>query len=201
MARNCGRRRGGEDMFDWLFEGHLSVYVLLAAAAALLIVLGARTRKRRWFTAAAGVVALAGLYCLLDFAVETDREQIQRKVKAMAAGLKAPANLDAVLENVSDRFHCPFADSKTALRDKAREQLKTWNITEVRISDLHCGEISRERKTAVAEFRAKVIGTFGALEAAPIFCTATFDYQPPQGWLLRELEVRGEGPLQGFTVP
>ena len=188
-------------MFDWLFEGHLSVYVLLAAATVLLIVVGARTRNRRWFASAAGVVALAGLYCLLDFAVETDREQIQRKVKAMAAGLKAPANLDAVLENVSDSFHCPFADSKTALREKAREQIKTWNITEVRISDLRCGEISRERKTAVAEFRAKVIGEFGTLEAAPVFCKATFDYQPPHGWRMRELEVRGEGPLQGIPVP
>jgi hypothetical protein len=201
MARNCGPRRGGEDMFDWLFEGHLSVYVLLAAAAVLLIVLGARTRDRRWYATVAGVVALAGLYRLLDFAVETDREQIQRKVKALAAGLKAPANLDAVLENVSDQFHCPFADSKTALREKAREQINTWNITEVRISDLRCGEISRERNRAVAEFRAKVIGTFGTLEAAPVFCTATFDYQPPQGWQMRELEVRGEGPLQGIPVP
>jgi hypothetical protein len=188
-------------MFDWLFEGHLSVYVLLAAAAVLFAVLGARTRKRRWYAAAAGFVALAGLYCLLDFAVETDREQIQRKVKAMAANLKAPANLGAVLENVSDQFHCPFADSKAALREKASEGIRTWNITEVRISDLHCGEISRERKTAVAEFRAKVIGTFGALEAAPIFCKATFDYHPTHGWRMSELEVRGEGPLQGFQVP
>jgi hypothetical protein len=188
-------------MFDWLFEGHASVYVLLAAAAASLIVLGVRTRKRRLYATSACVLALAGLYCLLDFAVETDREQIQRKVKAMGAGLKAPANLDAALENISDSFHCPFADSKKALRDKAQEQIKTWNITEVRISDLRCGEISRERKTAVAEFRAKVIGTFGTLEAAPVFCTATFDYEPTHGWRMRELEVRGEGPLQGIPVP
>jgi hypothetical protein len=188
-------------MFDWLFEGHLSVYFLLTAAAVLFAVLGARTRKRRWYAVAAGFVALAGIYCLLDFAVETDREQIQRKVRAMAANLKAPANLDAVLVNVSDQFRCPFADSKTALREKASEGIRTWNITEVRLSDLHCGEISRERNTAVAEFRAKVIGTFGPVEAAPISCKATFDYYPTHGWRMRELEVRGEGPLQGFQVP
>lgn len=188
-------------MFDWLFEGHLSVYALLTAAAALFAVLGTRARDRRWFAAAAGVVALAVLYCLLDSAVETDREQIQRKVKAMAAGLKAPANLDAVLENVSDQFHCPFAESKSALRDKARDAIQTYKITEVRISDLHCGDISRERSTAVAEFRAKVIGTFGSLEAAPVICKAKFDYEPQPGWRLRELEVHGEGPLQGIEMP
>jgi hypothetical protein len=188
-------------MFDWLFEGHLSVYFLLTAAAVLFAFLGVRTRNRRWYAAAAGAVALIGLYCLLDFAVETDREQIQRKVKEMAAGFKAPAHLDAVFDNVSDQFHCPFADSKTALRLKTQEQLKAWNITEVRISDLHCSEISRERKTAVAEFRAKVIGSFGTLEAAPVFCKATFDYEPAHGWRMRELEVHGEGPLQGVEIP
>ena len=111
-------------MFDWLFEGHLSVYFLLTAMAALFIVLGVRTRKRRWYAVAAGAVAVAGLYCVLDFAVETDREQIQRKVRAMAADLTAPAHLDAVMENVSDRFHCPFADSKKALREKREKQSK-----------------------------------------------------------------------------
>lgn len=201
MERNCGRRRGGEEMFDWLFEGHLSVYFLLIAAAVLFTVVGARTRKRRWYAIAAGAVALAGLYCLLDFAVETDREQIQRKVREMAAGFTAPAHLDAVFENVSDQFHCPFADSKKALRDKARDQLSTWRITEVRITDLHCGEISRDKKTAVAEFRAKVIGSFGTLEAAPVFCKATFDYTTTHGWRMRELEVHGEGPLQGLEIP
>ena len=169
-------------MFDWLFEGHLSVYFLLTAMAALFIVLGVRTRKCRWYAVAAGAVAVAGLYCVLDFAVETDREQIQRKVRAMAADLKAPAHLDAVMENVSDRFHCPFADSKKALREKAREAIQTYNITEVRIWNLHCEEISRERNKAVAEFQAKVIGTFGPMEAAPVVCKATFDYQPAHGW-------------------
>ena len=126
-------------VFDWLFEGHLSVYVLLAAAAILCVVVWVRTRKRRWLALAAIFVALAGLYCLLDLAVETDREQIARKVNAMAAGLKAPADLDAAFQNVSDRFQCPFADGKTALREKAPQQIQTWHITEVRISDLRGG--------------------------------------------------------------
>ncbi len=188
-------------MLDWLFEGHLSVYFLLTATAVVFAVLGARKRERRWYAFAAGALALVALYCLLDFAVETDREQIQRKVRAMSAGLTAPAHIDAVFENVSDQFHCPFADSKRALREKTQQELGEWKITDVRVSDLHCGEISRERKTAVAEFRAKVIGSFGSLDAAPVFCKATFDYDPAHGWRMRELEVHGEGPLQGIEIP
>ena len=131
-------------MFDWLFEGHLSVYLLLAAAVVLGAVVSAQTRDRRWLAAAVVFAALAGLYCLLDFAVETDREQIQRKVYAMAAGLKAPANLDAVFQNVADDIHSTFGDGKATLREQARQQIQTWNITEVRIADLKVGEICAE---------------------------------------------------------
>ncbi len=182
-------------MFDWLFEGHLSVYVLLAAAAAFCVVVWVRTRKRRWLAVAALFIALAGLYCVLDHAVETDREQVRRKVDSMAAGLKAPADLDAAFQYVSGRFQCPFADSKTTLREKATQQIQTWRITEVRISDLRVGEVSREKNAAVADFRAKAIGSFGELEAATVHCTATFDYDAAHGWRMRGLDVKGEPPL------
>ena len=75
----------------------------------------------------------------------------------MAAGLKAPADLDAAFQNVSDRFQCPFADGKTALRDKAGQQIQILHITEVRISDLRVGGGFAEKNRAVADFRAKVV--------------------------------------------
>jgi hypothetical protein len=190
-------------MFDWLFEGHLSVYLLLAAAAVLFVVLWVRTRKRRWLVAAAIAVALASLYCLLDFAVETDREQVGRKLRAMADGFKAPAKFDAVFNNVSDHFRSPEADmaDKAALRSKAQSYVQQYGITEVRISDLHWGEISREKNRAVADFRAKVIGNFGSsLEAVTVHCDAIFDYDAGHGWRMRALGVQGEGPIQSFQI-
>ena len=185
-------------MFDWLFEAHRhpAVYIVLAAAAVLFLVLWYRTRKRRWLIGAAVAAALAGLYCLLDYAVETDREQIERKVHAMAAGFKAPANLDAVFDNVSDHFHSSYAADKQALRDLAQQHVQTSGITDVQILEIHCGEISRDKNTAVVEFRAKVIGNFGSLEAVSVHCDATFDYDPALGWRMRGLGVKGEGPIQ-----
>ena len=182
-------------VFDWLFEGHLSVYVFLAAAAALCVIVWVRTRKRRWLVGAIVFTALAGVYCLLYFAVETDRKQVAHRVEAMGKGFKSPPDLDALFQNVSDQFHCSFAESKAALRAKAGEQIQIWHITEVRISDVKLGEVSREKNTAVADFRAKVIGSFGQMEAATVHCTATFDYDPALGWRLRGLEVEGEPPL------
>ena len=182
-------------MFDWLFEGHFSVYVLLTAAAVCCAVVWRRTRRRGWLAAAVGFAALAGLYCLLDYAVETDREQIRRKVHVMAAGLTAPANLDAVFQNVADDVRCNFGNGKAELRQQAQQQIHTWAITEVRISGLRVGEISRATNKAVAEFQAKVVGQFGMTEAATVHCTATFGYDPVRGWLLRDLLVEGEPPL------
>jgi hypothetical protein len=190
-------------MFDWLFEAHrhLEIYALLGAAAVLFVVLWVRTRKRRWLALAGACVALAGLYCLLYSLVETDREQIERKVHAMAAGFKAPAHIDAVFDNVSDQFHSSYAADKKALRDLAQQNIQTSAITDVQILEIHCGEISRDQNTAVVEFRAKVIGNFeGGLEAVPVHCTAKFDYDPEHGWRMSGLGVKGEGPIQNYEL-
>ena len=187
-------------MFDWLFEGYWSLYFLLGAAAILFVIVWVRTRKRRWLAGTAVAVVLAGLYCLLDFAVETDREQIQRKTTTMAAAFKSPVNLDAVFENVSDEFHTTYADNKTALLEQARQHIQMYHITEVRISDVKVGDISRERSTAIAAFRAKIVGSFGALEAVTVTCTANFDHDQVHGWRMRDLEVRGEPPIQEFML-
>ena len=57
-------------MFDWLFEGRVSVYVLLGVAAALLLYAG-RARRQKSLLLAGGIVAcLIGLYYLLDRFVE-----------------------------------------------------------------------------------------------------------------------------------
>ncbi len=189
-------------MFDCLFEGHRhpAVHLLLAAAAVLCLVVWMRTRRRRWVAVAAIPVALAGLYYLLDIAVETDSEQIERKVDAMAAGFKAPANLDAVFDNVSDHFHSSYADDKPALRALARQYIQTSGITEVKIIEFHSGEISREKNTAAAVFRAKVIGSSpNGVEAVTVHCDATFDYDAAHGWRMRGLGVQGEGPIQNFV--
>jgi hypothetical protein len=191
-------------MLDWLFEGHrhLAVYVILAAAGVLFVVVAVRTRKRRWLAGAGAAATLAGLYLLLDVAAETDSEQIERKVDAMAAGFRAPANLDAVFDNVSDHFHSSYAADKQALREMARQNIQSSGITDVRILEFHSGEISREKNTATAEFRAKVVGNFGGgLQAVTVHCGAMFDYDAAHGWRLRGLGVKAEYPIQNVDFP
>ena len=189
-------------MFDWLFEGHRhpAVYLLLAAAAVLFVVVSVRTRRKRWLAGAAGAVALAGLYFLLDVTVETDSEQIERKVNAMAAGFQA-ADVNAVFANVSDDFHSsnPEWADKAALRAAVQRHIRDYAITKVEVSDFHSRDVSRDRNTASADFRAKVVGSFpNGAEAIPLHCDATFDFDPAHGWRMRTLGVQGEGPYQNL---
>ena len=91
-------------MLDYFCEGRSSVYVVLALAGLGLLVLWWQTRKRGFLLALAAVALLAGLHFLLDRFVETDHEQVTRKLQEMAAGVKN-RNVDAILTHVSDRFH------------------------------------------------------------------------------------------------
>src|SRR4051812_29579654 len=90
-------------MFDWLFEGRLTVYLALAVVALILLGLYWRDR-RRWFLFGIGIVGVFVLtYLLLDRLVETNREQITRKLQEMAAGVKA-RSAERIFRHISDRF-------------------------------------------------------------------------------------------------
>jgi hypothetical protein len=179
-------------MFDWLFEGHFAVYAVLAAAAAVCTLLWRRTRKRRWLAGAAAALALAGLYALLDFAVETDRERLQKLVPEMAAGLKPHSNLDPVFDHVSEQFRSPSGKSKSEVRELARSYLDSGVVTEVKVWDVRVEKVSREEKAAVVSFGGKAKG--GPGDYVPLRCLATFEYDPANGWRMKALEVKGEGP-------
>jgi hypothetical protein len=120
-------------MFDWLFEGRLTVYLALAVAALILLGLWVRNRKRGWLAGVA-VVALLGLaYFLLDRVVETGREQIARKLQEMAAAVKA-RNTDGIFRHISDTFRVQGRDKASfradvdgILRSGGVSDLEVWN--------------------------------------------------------------------------
>ncbi|HMC64028.1 MAG TPA: hypothetical protein VKI65_03745, partial [Gemmataceae bacterium] len=119
-------------MFDWLFEGLSAVYLLLATAAVILLVVWWRTRRRKYAVVIGVIAALAGAYYLLDIAVETDREQIQRKVQELAAGVHEH-RLERTFAQVSDSFR-RRGRTKEAFRQAADQvigrvrEVRVWNV-------------------------------------------------------------------------
>lgn len=173
-------------MFDWLFEGRTSVYVVLAALAVFLLLAWWQTRKRWLLFGVVFAAGLVGLYALLDKAVETDREQIVRKIKSMIAAVNA-GNIDGIFENISGEFRSPGGKGKAELREMARRYIEQKTVTSVDVWDIVCiGEPSLQQRTAQASFQVKVHGQPG-VEGFLAECEATFDFDTRHGWRLRSI--------------
>lgn len=172
-------------MFDWLFEGRTSVYAVLAALAVFLLLIWWQTRKRWLVVAVVFVAALVGFYDLLDRIVETDREQIVRKLKEMAAAVSAH-NLDAAFVHISDQFRSAGGKSKSDLRNTAQTYLNQRFVERVQIWDILIdGRPSREQGEIRVFFSAKAQNGQEFLTD----CDAVFDFHPEHGWRLRSFRL------------
>jgi len=176
-------------VFDWLFEGRPTVYLVLATAAVILLALWWKARKRKYLIAVGVVAALAGVYYLLDASVESDREQIVRKVREMAAGVKA-GDADKVFANVSDQFRRPSGTNKQQFRERAKPFLTPGRFTDVAVWEFqHKEEPSRAERKAVVAFMVKIRGGGTGAEDVPYRCTATFVLDTDDQWRLQSFTL------------
>jgi hypothetical protein len=89
---------------EWLFEGQLLIYAILAAALVFLTIVWRQTPRKSYL---AGIIALAVLivlYYALDMLVVTDREQIRHALNEMSAGVEA-RSIGRIFDNVSDTYN------------------------------------------------------------------------------------------------
>ena len=172
-------------MFDWLFEGWLSVYLLLAGLGVALLVMWWRTRQRSLLVGVGLAMLMAGLYALLDRLVETDREQITRNVVEIIEAVNK-RDLDGIFKHVSDQFRSPNGRSKQELRTFAEENLRRGIVEKVVVMDIVCdGTPSRESGTARVFFRVKAVVNREILAD----CDTTFDFSPQHGWRMRSIRL------------
>jgi len=128
-------------------------------------------------------VLLLGL-ALCDYFFESDREQIQRKLKEMSEGVH-DRNMTRVFNNISDSFHVGNAD-KATLRRLADTHVQSGQVTEVKFSNLEIPPIESGSKKATAEFLVKVEGGFGT---GLYRCKAVFGKEANNQWLLQSFEI------------
>jgi len=97
-------------VFNWVFEGRLTVYLVLAGLAVLCLVAWQQDRRRQqWLTGCWVFVGLAGAYFLLDLFVQTPHKQISRRLHRMAevvgrSDLDPQAKGSLIFEHISPRF-------------------------------------------------------------------------------------------------
>ena len=198
-------------MFDWLFEGRPAVYVVLAAATVVLFVAWWQRRKRYWLYGAAAFLALVGLYFLLDRLVETDREQIVRKIEEMSAGVRE-RNVDHVFAHVSEQFRLNNSN-RAAFRAFAEQAIRTGQVTEVEAWAPEFPEdfrtkVRRTGTTGPQELDAArvtfMVKPHGPNLGTPFFrCDATFVRDPDGQWRLFAFQLfqPGVDSNQPFQIP
>jgi hypothetical protein len=174
-------------MFDWLFEGRLTVYLILGGLAFLSLLLYSRERKQLWAWVGVAFLALVGLYFLLDRLVETGREQVARKLNEMAAAVKT-RDTEALFRNISEKFHFGLLDRASfrqaverALRDRWVDEILVWDIEDK-------AEWSSSSNSARVTFQSKPVG---AVNPERMFFRVESDFvRDPDGqWRLAGFQV------------
>lgn len=186
-------------MFDWLFEGRTSIYVALGAVAVFLLLIWWQTRKRWLLLGVVVAAGLVGLYALLDKAVETDREQIVRKVREMVVAFNA-RDVELLFANISDNFNSRLARDKKQFRDEVAGYLSRGVVQNARVWNIEFEDTpSREHPSARVFFSAKADSS--GRELAPTDCEAVFDFDPQHGWRLQSLRLFKPGTTEEWPIP
>jgi hypothetical protein len=173
-------------MPSWLFEGSPTVYFLLACAVAICLAAWWRTRKRKYLVGAAFAGALlVGTYAL-DRLVESDGEQMERKLLEMAAGVTA-RDFDRVFQHISDSFLIGGV-SKSGFRRYTDVHARQFNVTAMSIWDVTPTNVSRDRRRADVEFRFRV--QTNLTQGREFFLARTVFVLDPDGqWRLQSFQI------------
>jgi hypothetical protein len=170
-------------VFNWLFEGRLSVTLLLTAVALVLLAVWWRERKRALLIAVGVVVALIVIYLLLGTFLPTeakiDRVQIHQRIEEMANGV-VRHDRDAIVRNLSDQFRSPEGKDKRAVVESIPPGIQ------LTVSDIEIPEAPvRCVGTTKVNFHVQLLEPINR----PVYVESVFDWNAENGWRLRELHV------------
>jgi hypothetical protein len=173
-------------MPPWLVEGDLTIYCVLGLGLVISLAGWWRTRKRGFLLAAGIFAALIVAYFLLDRFVESDGEQMTRKVSEIAAAVTRK-DLNAAFLNVSDSFKRGAAD-KRQFQDFCKAHQVAGHVADVKVWDVEATKVSPDDRRGVVQFRFKVTGNWG--ESPPnYFARVTFVKDADGQWRVQTYDV------------
>jgi hypothetical protein len=121
-------------VFDWLFEGRLSVYIFLFLIVCVLLVLWWQRRDRRLLKGVVAVGFVTLLYFVLDRVAETPQEKVEATIKDMADAV-GKNDLDRLFGHIANNFNYRGKDKK-AFRERVQAVLKEYSIKNVRLKEI-----------------------------------------------------------------
>lgn len=173
-------------MFDWLLDNRWTVCLILASAAVILLALWYRTRKRYYAVGVAVVAGLAALFFLIAaLRGETDQQQIERKVRELAAAAQA-ADAEQIARHLAEDFRSPGQKNRETFVADVVAQVRWQQVTEVVVWGFDFKEVSRDQRTAKVRFSAKVKSGNGDFTAD---VEADFVLESDDEWRLKGFKV------------
>jgi hypothetical protein len=171
----------------WLVEGDLTLYAILAAVGLVCVAVWWRTRRRTYAIGAVAVAVAILAFLLLDHFVESEREQMIRKVQEIAHAI-SHRRLDRAFEHVSEQFD-RRGKNKQGFREFAEAHLRRGFVTDVQVWDFTVTEVSAETRLGVVECFFKVRGNFPGGESPPgAFTRIVFTLDPDKQWRVRSFD-------------
>jgi hypothetical protein len=175
-------------VLDWLFEGRGVVYGLLGMVALALTIIWWRDQRRLWVYALGTVIGLILLYLLLDFAVETDGEQISRHLQGMSKAVREH-HPDVALALVADDFNWE-GKNKRELGALATGLINNGSLTDVVVWDFQLiSKTTGPPHLANVSFRVKPLGNLGGAENMFFICEAQFEQDSKKVWRLKRMRL------------
>jgi ketosteroid isomerase-like protein len=146
---------------EWLFEGQLVVYFVLAVGAVLCGWLWWGSRRSGPLIGLAVCVALIAIYFLLDRLIETDREQISHNLQTMVDAV-ATRDVNRIFSFVSEDYQRGSANKATFRNDVERlinggvvSEVVIWDVTFPRDYAKKANPEDARATLATVSFRAK----------------------------------------------
>ncbi len=152
---------------EWLFEGQLTIYAVLAVALIFLMIVWKQTPRTGYIVGILALIALISLYFVLDFTVQTDREQITNAVKEMSAGVQS-GDVNRIFDNISDSYNRHAMDKATfrglcngVISSHVVDQVVVWGWDFPPDYKQKESEADKRENIAHVTFMAKPVGAQG----------------------------------------
>jgi hypothetical protein len=171
----------------WLSEGSLLAYFLCAALGLVCLVSFWTTRKGKLLIGVAVAVLLVlGLF-LIDFSIETDREQVERKVQEFASAVER-GDIDTLGDHIDPAFKSGDFLSRERLLSDARKYLQAGEKRRVSLGPPDLKFQSKDRVIAITDYTAH--GIFAGQDIPPQMGKLELTYVKKDGqWRIESMEL------------
>ena len=174
-------------MPEWLAEGSLLAYFICAALGLVFLVSFWTTRKGKHLIGVAVAVLLALTFFLIDFSIETDREQVERKIQEFASAAER-GDISTLESHLDAGFKSAEFPSRERILSEARKYLQAGEKRRVSLGKPDIKFQGKDRLIATSDYTAH--GIFGGQEMPPQWGKIEFTYVKKDGqWRIEGIEL------------